>query len=224
MSENLTNIYVLKDPDTLEIRYVGKADNLKKRFDEHIREYKYKSTYKNNWIKGLLDNNKLPIIEVIEKVPKENWGDYEKKWIIYFKNSGNYLTNLTEGGDGGNFGEEINKLISQKLKGKKRSPETKKLLSEIAKKRKLSEEGRKSLSVKRKGSGNSMYGKKQSKFCIESKYKPVIQINMCDEIIKYWSSIKEVSEYLLINRNTIRMVCNGERKSAGGYKWIWNKK
>ena len=64
-----------------------------------------------------------------------------------------------------------------------------------------------------------MFGKKQSKYCIESKYKPVIQYSLDGNILKEWKSLKEVSEYLLINRNTIRMVCNNQRKSAGGYKW-----
>lgn len=64
-----------------------------------------------------------------------------------------------------------------------------------------------------------MFGKKQSLFCVESKYKPVIQLTIDGEFVAEWKSLKEVSEYLLINRNTIRMVCNNQRRSAGGYKW-----
>lgn len=214
-----TFIYILKDPISNEIKYVGKSDNPSKRFSEHIRKSKYKKTYKNNWINGLKSKGQLPILEIIDTVDNNNWGDYEKKWISFYRELGCDLTNLTDGGDGGNFGDKINKLISEKLKNRVFSEETIKLMSESAKKRKLSEQGRKSLSEKRKGEKNPMYGKKQSIYCIESQYKPVIQLTNDGEIIKEWKSLKEVSEYLLINRNTIRMVCNNQRKSAGGYKW-----
>lgn len=37
--EKLTKIYVLKDPDTLEVRYVGKTvDTLIGRLGQHIKE------------------------------------------------------------------------------------------------------------------------------------------------------------------------------------------
>lgn len=219
MNNTVTFIYLLKDPITLDIKYIGKSDDPNNRLTEHIRKSKYKNTYKNNWINGLLKSGNLPIMEIIDVVEKNEWSDSEKKWISHYKKLGCKLTNLTDGGDGGNFGDEVNKLISQKLKNRVFSSKTIKLMSESAKKRKMSDEGRKLLSEKRKGKNNSMFGKKQSKYCIESKYKPVIQYSLDGNILKEWKSLKEVSEYLLINRNTIRMVCNNQRKSAGGYKW-----
>lgn len=218
-----TFIYILKDPITLEIKYVGKSDNPNLRLIEHIRKSKYKQTYKNNWINSLLNVGLKPLLEIVEEAQISKWGDYEKKWITHYKNIGCKLTNLTDGGDGGNFGDDVNKLISQKLKNRVFSEETLKLMRESAKKRKISYEGRKSLSEKRKGKGNPMFGKKQSLKCIESKLKPVIQYSLDGGLLKEWKSLKEVSEYLLINRNTIRMVCNNQRKSAGGYKWKFKK-
>lgn len=106
MNNTVTFIYLLKDPITLDIKYIGKSDDPNNRLTEHIRKSKYKNTYKNNWINGLLKSGNLPIMEIIDVVEKNEW-----------------------------------------------------------------------------------------------------------------KSLKEVSEYLLINRNTIRMVCNNQRKSAGGYKW-----
>jgi hypothetical protein len=222
MSKNLTYIYILKDPLSNEIKYVGKSDKPKIRLVEHIRKSKYTKTYKNIWIQNLVSKNLTPSLEIVEEVKKSDWSEKEKFWIKYFKNLGCKLTNLTEGGDGGNFGQDVNKKISEKLKGRKFNEQTLKLMSESAKKRKLSPESRKSLSEKRKGERNSMFGKKQSKFCIESKYKSVNQFSITGDFIKTWKSLKEVSEYLLINRNSIRMVCNGQRKTAGGYKWKFN--
>jgi len=39
-----TFIYILKDPITNEIRYVGKADNPKVRLNEHIRKWEGATT------------------------------------------------------------------------------------------------------------------------------------------------------------------------------------
>lgn len=224
MDNKVTYIYALKDPFSNVIKYVGKSDNPEIRLNEHIRKCKYTDSYKNNWIKGLLLNNTKPILEIVDTIDNINWGESEKKWIKFFKEKGFKLTNLTKGGEGGNFGKEINKKISEKLKGRVFSEKTLKLMSDSAKKRKISDEGRKLLSDSRKGQKNSMFGKSQSKHCIESKFKPVFQYSLDGVFIKEWGSLKEVSEYLLINRNTIRMVCNGERKSAGGYKWKFKEK
>lgn len=101
--ENLVKIYVLKDPETLEIRYVGKTvKELIKRLGEHIYESKKKTknTYKCNWINSILTKNKLPIIEQIDEC---NWDESETLEIYYiakFKSLGYNLVNSTDGGEG----------------------------------------------------------------------------------------------------------------------------
>lgn len=217
----VTYIYYLKDPIDNKIKYIGKSDDPINRLKDHIKKHSYKKTFKNNWIKKLLDKNLKPLMEVIDVIPFNEWSFWEKYWISQFKTWGFSLYNLTDGGDGGNFGYLVNKKISDKLKNRKFSDETLKKMSDSAKKRKLSENGRKSLSEHRKGEKNSMFGKKQSKHCIGSKQKPVIQFSKNGEIIKEWDSIKHASQYLSINRNCIRMVCNGQRNLAGGYKWLF---
>lgn len=49
--------------------------------------------------------------------------------------------------------------------------------------------------------------------------KYVLQFDMDDNFIQKWDSTKEVSEKLHIRRNNIISACNGQRKSAGGFKW-----
>lgn len=46
-------IYSLEDPETGEIRYVGKANNIKSRFYGHLNEKGGKNTHKKNWINFL---------------------------------------------------------------------------------------------------------------------------------------------------------------------------
>jgi group I intron endonuclease len=220
-STRITYIYCLKDSIDNKIKYIGKSDNPNDRLKNHIKKHKYTKSFKNNWIKKLIEKNFKPILEIIEVVPFSEWSFWEKYWISQFKYWGFILYNLTDGGDGGNFGYLVNKKISDKLKNRKFSHETLKKMSVSAKKRKISEEGRKSLSIHRTGQKNPMYGKKQSRYCIESKQKPITQLSENNEIIKDWLSIKQESQYLSINRNSIRMVCNNQRKTAGGYKWVF---
>ena len=66
-----------------------------------------------------------------------------------------------------------------------------------------------------------LYENESTRYCIESKQKPITQLSENNEIIKDWLSIKQASQYLSINRNSIRMVCNNQRKTAGGYKWVF---
>lgn len=47
----------------------------------------------------------------------------------------------------------------------------------------------------------------------------IVQLSMNNEYIKEWESIKEATETLCTNN--ISNVCNGKRKTAGGYKWMY---
>nr|DAH00668.1 MAG TPA: intron associated endonuclease [Crassvirales sp.] len=92
-------IYVLKHPDTLEVRYVGKTvRSLSRRLGNHIANAKGNKHNKHlsNWILKILSTGKRPIIELIEECDSDNWEDREKYWISHYTN----LINLTEGGDG----------------------------------------------------------------------------------------------------------------------------
>ena len=92
-------IYVLKHPDTLEVRYVGKTvRSLNRRLGNHVANAKGNKHNKHlsNWILSILALGKRPIIELIEEVDSSLWQEREKYWITQFPN----LINLTEGGDG----------------------------------------------------------------------------------------------------------------------------
>lgn len=163
-------IYVLKHPDTLEVRYVGKTvRSLSRRIGNHIANAKGNKHNKHlsNWILSILKENKRPIIELIEECENSVWEDREKFWISQYTN----LINLTEGGDGCrgfihnritieklrlvNKGrrhtEDFKSNMSKRLKGK---PLSKEHVAKIAKAntgRKASEETRRRLSESHKG-------------------------------------------------------------------------
>jgi hypothetical protein len=60
--------YVLKDPLTLEIKYVGRTVNISVRYRQHIHSGRCegKKDKKGSWIKSLLNKNLKPVMDIIE--------------------------------------------------------------------------------------------------------------------------------------------------------------
>jgi len=80
------------------IKYIGKANNLEVRLKMHYSQRNTGKTYKNNWIKKVIDDGNLIKIKVIEEVSVNNWIEREKYWINFYKGQ---LTNTSSGGLGG---------------------------------------------------------------------------------------------------------------------------
>lgn len=98
-----TKIYVLKEPDSLDIRYVGKTVNsLLSRLGSHISDAKNQNinNHRVNWLRKLINGGKLPVIEEIDKCPWNESQGLETYYISYYKNLGCNLVNETEGGEG----------------------------------------------------------------------------------------------------------------------------
>lgn len=90
-------IYVLKEPITLDIKYVGvTCTSLNARLSQHIYDSKKGGTYKRNWISKLVKENLKPLIEVIEVCNYLNYQEREIYWISFYDN----LTNTDKGGNG----------------------------------------------------------------------------------------------------------------------------
>ena len=99
MNGSIQNIiYCLIDPITKQIRYIGKTNNINKRFANHIQRKKNK-TYKSCWIYSLKKKGLKPIIEILDIVG-EDWEFWETWYISLYKSWGFKLTNLTSGGIG----------------------------------------------------------------------------------------------------------------------------
>lgn len=97
----VTRIYVLRDPRTGEVRYVGKtALSLAGRMSAHRRDARGgRQTHSAKWIRALLRAGIEPIAQVIEEVA-EGWAERERFWIAHFRAQGARLTNLADGGGG----------------------------------------------------------------------------------------------------------------------------
>ena len=111
----MTFIYALADPETDEIRYVGKADCVKERFAAHLREAKTgKQSHKCNWIRQVTDKNLIPQLIVLEEVSQEDWKKAEIYYIEEFKRLGHGLTNIAKGGEGFETGYVQDKIFFMK--------------------------------------------------------------------------------------------------------------
>lgn len=94
-----TFIYVLKDPRTGEVRYVGKTNqSLAMRLSKHLSS-KDKS-YRTSWIQSLLKEGVKPTIALIQEVPcYENYEIWEVFWIKLYRDLGCKLVNTHDGGE-----------------------------------------------------------------------------------------------------------------------------
>lgn len=98
-TEQLYSIYILIDPTTDEVRYVGITKRMPhQRYAGHIQDAKRGILrYVSRWVLSLLQHGNKPIMEVIEQTVDKN---REKFWVKFYRESGSRLTNLTDGGDG----------------------------------------------------------------------------------------------------------------------------
>lgn len=143
----IVRIYLLLDPRTEEIRYVGKTKfSLEKRLKDHLAFIKYSNqTRVYQWIKSLLKLGLKPKIVLIELATDENWEEAETRWIKYIRSvKGKRLTNHAAGG-AGVLGYECTEKDKEKMrKGHaKRGPMSPERKAEIAKKISETQKGRK---------------------------------------------------------------------------------
>lgn len=191
-------IYTLTDPVTNEIRYVGKTNDIRTRFSCHLGRNNPKS-HKASWIASLKARNLIPIIEIIDIVPIDNWKFWEKYWISQLISWGFNLTNHTEGGDGATF-SNIGSFKS------KHTPWNKGVKGYSTSKKNQTIP----LSVRDKIS-LTLTGKPSKK------KRTVKQYNTNMELIKEFASITEAKN--ITNIKGIANVVSGRALSAGGYIW-----
>lgn len=208
-------IYTLNDPDTKEVRYVGKtSQSLKRRLAQHIRETYKVRNYKTNWIKQILFKGKLPEIKLLDET-NNNWQELEIYWIAQMKYWGFKLTNMTDGGDGNNnqvFSKETLLKKSLALKGRKRPKEVREKISKSHKGKKLSEKTKQKLRL-------ANLGKTYSEESKRKKYKGVLLVDINGLVLEEFESLKAAAEKHNCRKGSISNVCYGRTKTACGKIW-----
>ena len=144
----VTYLYVLEDPRTGEVRYVGVSKDPGNRFSCHVCDAitKGKHLYTSRWIRKLDRCGLRPTMRVIAVLQTESSAAAEIAYIARLRADGFRLTNATDGGEGTRgLSPETKEKIAASKRGKKRSPETVKKQSDAIRGRKHTEEAMKKI-------------------------------------------------------------------------------
>ena len=124
-------IYALLDPDTSEVRYIGKTTNGLRRAKAHLwpSSRHGKTDRKNRWINSLVAKGKTPAICILAHYDDAtDLYQAECDYIALYKHLGARLTNTTPGGESGpSMPGELHPMW-----GRTHTPEVKRRLSEAA--------------------------------------------------------------------------------------------
>src|ERR1700753_3270619 len=92
-------IYALRDPETNEIRYIGKANNSQARLKSHLRDARTRRTPVYSWINSLLRRGLSPDMIVLETCGPDVWKEREIALIAQYRAASSRLLNVADGGD-----------------------------------------------------------------------------------------------------------------------------
>ena len=136
-------IYALTDPNTHEVRYIGRAKDLTVRLKRHWRGLGRSHVAK--WISALKRHGQRPGVTVLQTVSASCICNAERYWIAHYRALGCPLTNIGDGGEGGMPGakhsEETKAKIGAAHRGKIVSAEARARMSE-AQRRAMTQERR----------------------------------------------------------------------------------
>jgi FtsZ-interacting cell division protein YlmF len=120
-------IYVLRDPISWDVRYVGKTVDPVARIKSHLKHTATKDHYAGRWIASVLRRGLEPMLEVIDAGIGTEHGAAERAWIADYRRNGARLTNTAPGGEGwfGSPPDVVREKISKTLTGRKQSDDTK---------------------------------------------------------------------------------------------------
>ncbi|SRR6266568_3929305 len=107
MSDKKYEIYLLSDPCTGIVHYIGISTNAQRRYKEHC-SCAGTNLRKNIWIQQLQQKNQLPTLTVIETAQGLNTArEREKVWIHHYLELRLPLTNWNENEQARNGGTRI---------------------------------------------------------------------------------------------------------------------
>lgn len=208
-------VYLLRDPRTGHVRYVGKAVDPARRLQQHLSAFQlsYYRSRKNSWLKNLLDAGGRPELEIVETVAPEQANDAECKWIAYYHGLGAPLTNGTAGGDGGAVTDpEARARISAAHRGAKRSAGTRKKMSVVHRERCSDPKERARLKAISNGKPPVHHGEKNPRTKLSD-----AQVRQLRELAAAGEDLRALAaEYGITAASVTQLVCGQFRRAAGG--------
>lgn len=224
---NQYKLYLLIDPESREIRYVGITKrSLGRRLLGHLSDASRYQRHSCHWIKSLVRRGLTPEITLLQSFNTEqDVMEAEIYWISYFRSVGCQLVNSNSGGYGNlNPNEETRQKISAARKGVLRGPhsaETKNKIGEANRRRIWSEESKQKVSAANKGRvhpSKSASTRLKLSQANKGKKKPHQEKSIiCTTNGIIFKSISMAAEALDLFASGISMVLAGRLKTTGGY-------
>lgn len=144
---NSVYIYALIDPESEEIRYIGKSIRPEQRLQNHINEPPT-NCHRSHWIQSLKVRGLRPELIIIEEIRGAwPWQESERYWIKRCLAAGMRLTNNTSGGDGvSDLPPETREKMRKTWLGRKHKPESVEKIRRAVRGRKHTEKHRQHMS------------------------------------------------------------------------------
>lgn len=196
-------VYALLEPNTLEIRYVGKSCSGLSRVRQHFNPSQLNSkNKKSNWLKSLLNKNLYPQVKILDYA--NNKITLSELEIFHIKkHKSERLLNMTDGGDG--HGYKRKQKVRAWNKGLKASNEAKTSMRNARLGRKFTP----------RSNEDKLKISKSNVVSHRRECKPFI----CLETGKLYNSQREAAIDLKLNPANISGVLNGHKKTTMGYSF-----
>ena len=203
----ITGIYKITNLTTCK-SYIGSAVDMSKRWSLHrrsLRKGTHHSKYlQRSWNKRGEDNFKF---EVLFTCPREDLIRLEQYCIDNYPSEYNSCKIA-----GSNLGikasDETKQKLSIAMKGRVFSSESIERMRQAQRGKLFSKESRRKMANAKLGKVNPKKWKRVLQICIKT-----------NTILNKFSSVKEASEILKIERSNISCVALGKRPNAGGFIW-----
>lgn len=190
-------------------------------------DIKYKRAYSNknrniHWNR-IVNKTEYEVEIILDNLTDEEAFNKEIEFIkLYGKNSdGGILCNISDGGNGGFLGKEVNEKRKRSLHGHSVSSETRQKIRAKAIGRKASVGTKIKMSEihKKNNTGNWL----ESKGHKNGNAKKVYQYSIDGALIKEWECGVYACKELNISTSCLSAALNGKQKTSGGYIWKLNK-
>lgn len=184
--------------------YIGQSWNILQRFQWYKSKKAFQQPYLyNSFMKHGVDSHEFKILhELPIDVSQEVLDRYECIYIDAYRNAGFQLMNLKEGGRGGKHHPDSVEQMRSKLTGRKKPSGFGANVSKIQTGRKHSDERVKNM--------------------VEAKKKPIVQISLNDEFVRFWDFATEAAKFLSISNQALtQCLKKGEGYTCAGFKWLY---